>query len=516
MSIIEERLITLSNLNKETQLNISENKLVTLNTDKTHREIHKCSWQMFVDLGIFTEDQTKGPLVERNLGYGSAMTSLFPQRGYLVSGLESDLSNPLRQIFRDIFEFNRNYHEITNPSPILEISHGSSEGVTAKSSLSSSVIDDVLNRGARMVYDRNDSLIQHLLPEGSLEAALELNNKAYFHRLLEKSDLKAPETFMVSLSDSDLNILLDDESNAKENFMRLLMADYPEFNLSINYFLKVSIGAGGIGLIRSESSNEDYVGMLKFYKATKERNNEVEILVAKPLDIVSLPEIDPLDNENQIAFSPCMTMAMTRDNFILRQAAEQVLSNGTAYIGSMWDMQMQENLISVLGERFNEFGRLIQSTGYTGILGTDYILTQVPGGPTSLSMDDLRRLNQMQGRQKVEAMRSMFDYTLIGDMNARQNGNGVGEKVKTSLHLSGVDVSKTFQCSRTLKGSNENTLEMLNDAFGEMKIQRIGDTYSGVVILPNLNEKYEEELGVTAVFINPQLRPQEFQKLLEM
>ena len=50
------------------------------------------------------------------------------------------------------------------------------------------------------------------------------------------------------------------------------MADYPEFDPSINYFLKVSIGAGGIGLIRSESSNEDYVGMLKFYKATKERN----------------------------------------------------------------------------------------------------------------------------------------------------------------------------------------------------------------------------------------------------
>ena len=56
---------------------------------------------------------------------------------------------------------------------------------------------------------------------------------------------------------------------------------------------------------------------------------------------------------------------------------------------------------------------------------------------------------------------------------------------------------------------------MLNDAFGEMKIQRIGDTYSGM-ILPNLNEKYEEELGVTALFVNPQLRPQEFQKLLEM
>ena len=104
------------------------------------------------------------------------------------------------------------------------------------------------------------------------------------------------------------------------------------------------------------------------------------------------------------AFSP-YDYGMTRDNFILRQAAEQVLSNGTAYIGSMWDLQMQENLISVLGERFNEFGRLIQSTGYTGILGTDYILTQVPGGPTSLSMDDLRRLNRMQGRQKVEAMR---------------------------------------------------------------------------------------------------------------
>ena len=111
-------------------------------------------------------------------------------------------------------------------------------------------------------------------------------------------------------------------------------------------------------------------------------------------------------------------------------------------------------------------------------------MTQVPGGPTSLSIDDLRRLNRMQGIQKVEAMRSMFDYTLIGDLNARQNGNGVGEKVKTSLHLSGIDVSKTFQCARTLKGSNENTLEMLNDPFGEMKIQRIGHTFSGVVVLP--------------------------------
>ncbi|MBI96107.1 hypothetical protein CL656_03080 [bacterium] len=515
MPIREERLITLRNLNPK-QINpyLGKDKLIHLNSDEIHRAVHLCNWQMFVDLGIFTEEEAKGPLVERNLGMGSAITSLNPNRGYLASGLPNDISKPIRNIFNDIFEFNDQYNQITNSGPINEITYGQANSLTGASSLTPEVIDEVLNLRASLFFDRNSSLIDHHL--GSLQAALDLNNKAYFHRLLEQSDLKAPETFMVSLSNSDLNILLEDESKAKENFLQLLIAKYPSFSLSTNYFLKVSIGAGGIGLIRTESSNEDFLGMLKFYKATKERNSEVEILVAKPLDIVSLPEIDPLDVENQIAFSPCMTMVMTPDNFILRQAAEQVLKNGTAYIGSMWNIQMQENLLSVLGERFNEFGRLIQSTGYTGILGTDYILTQVPGGPTSLSMDDLRKINQMQGSEKVEVMRSMFDYTLIGDLNARQNGNGVGEKVKTSLLLSGVNVEKAFQCAKTLEGSSENTLELLNDSFGSMQIQRVGDTFSGVVILPSLTPEFENKLGLTTVFVNPQLRPQEFQKLLDM
>jgi len=512
----EERLIKLTQLNEPVFQNIDRSKLVSLAISNYTEEIHKCSWQMFVDLGIFTDQDTKAPLVERNLGYGSCMTSLSKERSYIVSGLPDEIKKPINHIFDQIFEFNEYYHQLTNINPIKEINYGQTENTTSPSSLTKEAIEDIIARGGKIIYDRNDSLISHLAPEKALESTLYLNNKAHFHRLLESSNLKAPETYILSLTFDEINVILDDESKVKENFFTLLSAKYAQFNININYFLKVSIGAGGIGLIRSESSNEDFVSMLKFYKGTKERNSEVEILVAKPLDIVQLPQLDPLDPNNTIAFSPCMTMAMSKDDFILRQAAEQVLKNGTAYVGSMWDINMQENLLSVLDKRFFEFGRLIQSTGYTGILGTDYILTQKENGPSKISMEEIRELNRLEGRIKTKALQAMFDYTLIGDLNARQNGNCVGEKVKRSLMLNGVQITKTFQSKKTLESTPDQTIENLNNQFGSMKLRSIDNQISGVVVIPDLTTKYENELTVTTVFINPQLQEKEFYKLLEM
>jgi hypothetical protein len=261
--------------------------------------------------------------------------------------------------------------------------------------------------------------------------------------------------------------------------------------INAEFFLKISCSGGGFGVCRLNKENEIAIReILQDLLKRKASNKPIGLQLVKKIAVREPNNEHPLSPKNQEYFSPCLTLRIdSYGKVVLGQVADQVLKNGTEFIGSFWDRQQEAKFLDKIGmQNVIKLGEALHKSGYAGYFGTDFIQTKTG------------------------------EYELVIDPNGRLNGNDYSFFARKSLEKVGAKIESTFLTKLILKDTDISSYEeRLTKELGPWLYDP--EKQIGTIIVPWLKpETLKGESNsrmVDIIYINPKKDRRQFDSFLE-
>jgi hypothetical protein len=450
--------------------------------------------QLYVDQGLMKPDPLYEATANMTLGYFLASFQKQTQAGItnvlLKSELPEEVAADAQQIMQAVHKYNQGFYQQTD-------SVGSNFAVQV-------LTDPNILKQARLMTDRTDSFLTEIFGQDQLlKTTLAMNDKAAYKELYQGStslEVTSPKTGVITGIDQDL--LNEFNSGTYPCFYQFLIklisqgqvtADGITFDPNTQYFIKVSSGRGGIGITRlTPKHSKELLQVCTYLCEVRASGGKPQLLISEPLNVDStLNNPNPTNLEYDTYFSPCLTLRLTEAKTTLGQAADQVLANGTDYIGSYFNAQLQEKFLQSLGPNPALLAKALKQVGYEGYFGTDYIRLKNPGSTAE-------------------------SYGAVIDGNARMNGNDVLYLVRRAAASSGIQVNDGFLTFLARSGQYENMQEFINNELAQYSYDP--KTESGAVLVPSIsldNTCKEAEQSAGVVYLNPRQDKERFTNFFE-
>lgn len=358
------------------------------------------------------------------------------------------------------------------------------------SGVTTEFLHEVFAHGSDIFVDRNDYRIASLTNHGALtQATIDLNDKNFYYRLLLKYGVRfaRPQSILIDELKSEVldELLAYDEKQVLGFFSTLMLQSasriphHGVFHPEINYFIKVSGGAGGnsvessICRLHGEQSGKDFLAILGTIKRRMligAPNRGLQLQA--PIPIKEPGTTGSLDTQYR---SPCLTLRIGRDGYELGHVGEQILAHDASCAGTYWHKELSDEFAKRHKDSIESLARAIISTGYVGNFGTDFV----------------RDTNGI--------------YQMIVDGNARINADDILRSVVFPLMLQGVKVFDAHMAFVEFEADQASFSTTLKELFGELQYSHL--RYGGVVLMPKF--KSDTLLGkghkrsVCAIYVNP-------------
>src|SRR3989338_2862803 len=330
---------------------------------------------MLLQLGIDVRDSM---LKEWQNGFflGATMPKRYPKVVAIATSLGPQFEEQVLQEFAVLHRFNSQYYVVakahgadltfmSSPPAVMkpECGHFDHEtGVTLE------LMQTLISSGFALAPDRNDMRTARLLGDDDLFRAIpHFNDKnLYFgflcEQLAQRNGLSLPVHDAVVIA-SFPHAIIEHLLNFQDGlllaaFSRLLgTGEIPhtgEFDSAVEYFVKVSAGAGGNSvqdsmtrLILTEEYDKIFRGILLNLKRRHEIGSRLlGLQLLAPIDARDPNASNPVAEENREYFSPCLPIRIAKTRQGMRyqvgQVADQVLKDAKTWVGSYWQRTMQE------------------------------------------------------------------------------------------------------------------------------------------------------------------------------
>lgn len=366
-------------------------------------------------------------------------------------------------------------------------------------------LEGLLGEGIDLFPDRNDPRLGDLLGSPSLfDITDRLNDKNEFYRFLGRRSITFPRPLGVLIDAIPLDILEElrglSDKDAMSRFVSVMKMGTIKyegaFDPLVNYFIKVSGGAGGnvaeVSMCRMHPMEDNpklFKGIIEnLIRRTLTGVKSRGLQLLTPINAREPNSANPLDSQNSDLFSPCLTLRIgPQGDYTIGQVADQVLSDGITWSGAYWNKMQHDAFVETHKAAIEQLAQALSGEGYLGYFGTDFV--QNTGG--------------------------IYEMTVDG--NARMNGNDWMHFVRFPLEFQGVRIQDAYMSFLKFEADENSYARVLEKLCGKYRYSHL--RFGGLTVWPSFNP--DTYLGTSnirkaaLIYINPSEDRELFEEFLE-